>query len=181
MDVSHRWLRGFTLVELACVLAVAAILLQSVVPGMSRGLAARVLAAQVSEFMAALRFARAEAVKRGEVVTMCAADVPGARPRCVAARSADWRNGWLVFVDRGTRGALDPGDVLLRVQAPLVRTGGVAGTRAAVSFTAAGFSTDAASHYLFDPPPTGPAGPPLARLVCVSKQGRPRLVSGGTC
>jgi len=175
--------RGFTLIELVTVLAIAAILLRMAVPGMSRGVAARALAAQASEFMSALRFARSEAVKRGTVVTLCALDGAGAsaEPRCQAARTADWRAGWLVFVDPGDRGVLDPGERVLREQQALAHSGGVAGSRSRVSFTAAGFSTDASSHYLFNPSAAAVLDAPPALLVCVSKQGRPRLASGQVC
>ena len=54
---------GFTLIEFAIVLAIVAILLRVAAPGMSRTVASRALAAQSSEFMAALRFARSEALK----------------------------------------------------------------------------------------------------------------------
>jgi type IV fimbrial biogenesis protein FimT len=172
--------RGFTLIELAIVLAIVAILLRVAAPGMSRTVAARALAAQSSEFMAALRFARSEALKRGSAVTVCAAVPPGAPPGCQGARAADWRSGWIVFADRQRPGVLDGHESVLRIQQPLLRTGGVAGTRGSISFTAAGFSTDGASHYLFSAPAQAIDAPP-AVMVCVSKQGRPRLASAGAC
>ena len=168
---------GFTLIELAIV----AILCRVAAPGLTRTAAARALAAQSSEFMAALRFARSEALKRGQPVTVCAA-APGGPPlACQGSRAADWRAGWIVFADHDRRGVLDPGDPVLRVQPPLHRTGGVAGTRAAISFTAAGFSTDASSHFLFSPPVEAALDAPPPVMVCVSKQGRPRLAGGGDC
>ena len=172
---------GFTLIELAIVLAIAAILLRAAVPGMARSVAAHALSAQVGEFIAALRYARSEALKRGTVVTMCAADVTAPVPRCEPARDADWRGGWFVFVDAQARGVIDAGDALLRVQPPLARSGGVSGTRASISFAASGVSTDASSHYLFNPPiaPATDAPPPV--MVCVSKQGRPRIVGTEIC
>jgi hypothetical protein len=57
----------------------------------------------------------------------------------------------------------------------------VAGTRASISFTAAGFSTDASSHYLFSPPAEAARDAPPPVMVCVSKQGRPRLGGHGGC
>ncbi len=173
--------RGFTLIELAIVLAIAAILLRVAAPGMSRTVAARALAAQSSEFMAALRFARSEALKRGMVVTVCASVPAGASPACQGPRAADWRSGWIVFADRERRGVPEANDPVLRIQQPLLRTGGVAGTRGSISFTAAGFSTDASSHYLFSPPAEAAVDAPPAVMVCVSKQGRPRLASAGAC
>ena len=173
--------RGFTLVELAVVLAIVAVLLRVATPGLSRGAAARALAAQASEFMAALRFARAQALARGAAVTICAS-APGAdAPACQRARSADWRSGWLVFADRDRRGTPNPHEPLLRIQQPLQRSGGVAGTRASISFTAAGYATDAASRYVFSPPSAAVLDAPPALTVCVSKQGRPRMADRGAC
>jgi type IV fimbrial biogenesis protein FimT len=171
---------GFTLIELAVVLAIVAILACLGAPGLSRTLATRALAAQSSEFMAALRFARAQALLRGAAVTICASAPGGPPPACQGARAADWRNGWVVFADPDRRGAPDDRSFLLRVQQPLQRSGGVAGTRGSISFTAAGYSTDASSHYLFSPPATAADAPPPV-MVCVSKQGRPRLAGGGDC
>ncbi|MEP6502376.1 MAG: GspH/FimT family pseudopilin [Betaproteobacteria bacterium] len=175
----RRAARGFTLIELAIVLAIAATLLRVAAPGMARTVAARALAAQVSEFMAALRFARSEAMKRGVAVTLCAAAPQPQASACQVGRHADWRFGWVVFVDGGRRGTLEAGDTVLRVQQALQRSGGVAGTRAGISFTAAGYSTDASSHFLFSPPAEAAADAPPPVLVCVSKQGRPRLAGAG--
>ena len=176
----RRLASGFTLIELAIVLAIVAILLRVAAPGMSRTVAARALAAQSSEFMAALRFARAQALQRGSAVTICAS-APGGPPlACQGVRAADWRHGWIVFADRDRRGVPDERSFLLRVQQPLQRSGGVAGTRGSISFTAGGFSTDGSSHFLFSPPAAAVDAPP-AVMVCVSKQGRPRLVGTGAC
>ena len=172
---------GFTLIELAIVLAIVAILLRVAAPGMSRGTAARALAAQSSEFMASLRFARAAAMQRGMVVTMCAS-APGGPPlACQGSRAADWRGGWIVFADRDRRGMPDASTPLLRVQQALQRSGGVAGTRGSISFTAGGFSTEASSPFLFSPPVEAALDTPPAVMVCVSKQGRPRLAGSGAC
>ena len=172
---------GFTLVELAIVLAVVAILCRVAAPGLSRTAARRAIAAQASEFMSALRFARSEALKRGMPVTLCAAAPGGAAPACQGSRAADWRAGWIVFADGRRRGVLEAGAPVLRLQQPLQRSGGVAGTRGSISFTAAGFSTDASSHYLFRPPGADARDAPPAVMVCVSKQGRPRLGGSGGC
>ena len=172
---------GFTLIELAIVLAIVGILCRVATPGLSRTAAARALAAQSSEFVSALRFARSEALKRGMPVSVCAA-APGGPPlTCQGPRAADWRSGWIVFADSRRRGVLAVGDPVLRIQPPLLRSGGVAGTRGSISFTAAGFSTDASSHYLFSPPAQAAPDAPPSVVVCVSKQGRPRLGGNGAC
>ena len=177
----RRPARGFTLIELAIVLAIVAILLRVAAPGMSRTVAARALDAQSSEFMAALRFARATAMQRGMAVTICASAPGGSPLACQGPSAADWRGGWIVFADPGRRGVPDAGTPLLRIQQPLQHSGGVAGTRGRISFTAAGFSTDASSHFLFSPPAEAVLDAPPAVMVCVSKQGRPRLAATGAC
>ena len=181
VPVHRRRVAGFTLIELAVVLAIVSILLCVATPGLSRVTAARALGAQASEFMAALRFARAAALQRGAAVTVCASAPGGDTPACQGARVADWRSGWIVFADRDRRGTPNAYEPILRIQQPLRHSGGVAGTRASISFTAAGYSTDAASHYLFSPPAAAVLDAPPALLVCVSKQGRPRVGVSGAC
>ncbi len=180
-DPRHRPAPGFTLIELAMVLAIVVILVRVAAPGMSRLAARQALAAQSSEFMAALRFARAQALQRGSAVTICASAPGGPSLACQGSHAADWRGGWIVFADGDRRGMPDEHSPLLRLQQPLQRSGGVAGTRGSISFTAAGYSTDASSHFLFSPPAEAALDAPPAVMVCVSKQGRPRLASSGAC
>jgi type IV fimbrial biogenesis protein FimT len=176
--------RGFTLIELLVALAIVAMLLGVAAPDFSRTLSERALAAQVHEFMAALRFARAEAMKRGQVVGVCASDPAAPATRCrTGFGSADWRSGWIVFATGADPGAVPPDAEaqILRIQRPLDRTGGVAGTRRVMKFTAAGFSTDAAGRFLFEPPAGARPDGAQALLVCVSKQGKARLAPAGVC
>src|SRR4051812_7436758 len=87
--------RGFTVIELAIVLAIVALLVRVAAPGLSGMATRRALAAQSSEFMATLRFARAQALSRGSAVTVCAS-APGGPPlACLGSRAADWRGGWI--------------------------------------------------------------------------------------
>jgi type IV fimbrial biogenesis protein FimT len=107
--------RGFTLVELLVVLAVGSILLAIAVPGYAFLMNTSRLAAVTNDLVTALHLARSEAVKRGIRVTVCKSDNPmAASPACSA--TAGWEQGWLVFVDGGTRGVIDPGDTLLWVR-----------------------------------------------------------------
>src|SRR5262245_17856388 len=91
--------QGFTLIESAVALAIVVVLVGSAAPALVRLVAARSLAAQAAQFMSALRFARSEAVKRGEGVTLCARDPAVPTPRCQGSSTADWRSGWIVFAD----------------------------------------------------------------------------------
>jgi len=109
--------RGFTLVELLVVLAVGSILLAIAVPGYGYLLSAGRLTTLTNDLVAALHLARSEAIKRGTRVTLCkTGSAAAASPSCDS--TPDWQQGWLVFVDGGTRGVIDTGDELLWVRGP---------------------------------------------------------------
>ena len=107
--------RGFTLVELLVVLAVGSILLAIAVPGYAYLANASRVVAVTNELVTTLQFTRSEAIKRATRVTACKTrNAMAAAPDCDPA--AAWENGWLVFVDGGTRGVIDGSDQVLRVQ-----------------------------------------------------------------
>ena len=106
--------RGFTLAELLVVLALGSVFLAMAVPSYGFLVNSSRLAAVTNDLMSTLQLARSEAIKRGIRVTVCkTGDAMVAAPVCNTA--ASWEQGWLVFVDGGTRGVIDPGDTLLWV------------------------------------------------------------------
>lgn len=107
--------RGFTLVELLVVLAVGAILLAIAVPGYAFLVNGSKLTAVTNDLVSALHLARSEAIKRGKRVTVCkTSNAMAAIPSCDT--TARWNDGWLVFVDGGTKGVIDSSDTLLLVR-----------------------------------------------------------------
>lgn len=104
--------RGFTLVELVLVLTIGAILLAIAIPGYAFLVSGSRLSTATNDLVTALHLARSEAIKRRTRVTVCKSNnAMSSQPSCNI--NANWEAGWLVFVDDGTRGVVDPGDTVL--------------------------------------------------------------------
>lgn len=110
--------RGVTLVELMITLAVLAIALSLAAPAMGRFLEQQATQGIIERFTSDLRFARSEALKRGQAVSLCVVGTPGANgPTCAAnAGTRGFAAGWLVFADFNANGARDTGETVLREQ-----------------------------------------------------------------
>lgn len=175
-------LRGLTVIELLVVLAVLAILGATSVQAMRGFVAGRASAQARDNLDQALRRARAEAMIRHEVVTVCPRDTQPDADAVACAASTDWSGGWLVYADRRERGVFEPGDLLLQVIQPPPRAPVVHATLRQISFQPTGVSLNAASHVDFMPVPD--SGPPTTDTpgsyrACISKPGRMRVVPGG--
>jgi len=102
----HRGARGFSLIELLVVMAIAAVLLGIGIPNMQSFIVSSRLSSASNEFFTALNVARSEAVRRGVQVTLATNGTPGSR---------DFTAGWTMFVDTDRDGALSAGEEVLRV------------------------------------------------------------------
>lgn len=101
-----RRLRAFSLVETLVVLALAGILAGIAAPGLQQLLAAARLRAAVNDLCSAIDLTRSQAIARGRIVTLAPLD-PG---------SADWRRGWIVFIDANGNALHDGGEQVLARQ-----------------------------------------------------------------
>lgn len=111
-DCRGRGISGFTLIELMVTIAVAGILLTIALPSLREFILNNRLAAATNDLVGDLALARAEAVRRGSRVTVCASnDAAAASPTC---SGTDWSAGRLVFSDAGTAKSVDTGDERLR-------------------------------------------------------------------
>ncbi|MBI1424656.1 MAG: prepilin-type N-terminal cleavage/methylation domain-containing protein [Gammaproteobacteria bacterium] len=107
---------GFTLIELLITIAVIAVVIALGIPGLNQYAERNRSASQTNLIVGTIANARAEAIKRGIDVTICASSTPtAATPSC---DTAQWELGWIVFADKDQNGNYDTGankDVLLGV------------------------------------------------------------------
>lgn len=100
---------GFTLIELVVTLAVLIVLLVLGVPEYQRMTESNRQVAAINAIVSDLNLARTEAVKRGQVVTLCGSS-DGA-----TCDTGNWESGWIVFTDVSRNAAIDAGngDILI--------------------------------------------------------------------
>jgi len=82
---------GFSLIEVLVVIAIGAILLSAALPAMSEYLRNNRLTSQTNTLVAAINFARGEAITRNRNVFVSALDISDA--------ANSWGKGWEVWVD----------------------------------------------------------------------------------
>jgi type IV fimbrial biogenesis protein FimT len=103
---------GFTLLELLSVVAIVAILMGLGAPSYRYITTSNRLTAEVNGLLGDLQYARAEAIKEGQTVTVCASS-DGATCQ---TNGSNWEIGWIVFSDGSTVGTVDGADFILRIQ-----------------------------------------------------------------
>lgn len=129
---------GFTMVELVVVISIVAILMAIGAPSYRYVTTANRVAGEVNRLVGDLQFARAEAIKQGVTVTVCAST-----DGTSCSGSATWTNGWIVFSDAaGTVATVDANDQVLRIQGAVTGGDSLAAGNAvsAVSFNREGFA-----------------------------------------
>jgi type IV fimbrial biogenesis protein FimT len=135
--VWRRASRGYNLIELITVMSIVGILVAIAAPSYRYVTNANRIASEGNGLLGDLQYARGEAIKEGQGVSVC---VSSDGKTCTGG--SNWQNGWIVFSDVNGNGVVDAGDTVLRVQATF--SGGdtfvANNTLSAVTFNREGFA-----------------------------------------
>jgi type IV fimbrial biogenesis protein FimT len=101
---------GFTLIELITVTSIVAVLLAIGIPSFKYVTQANRSSSEINGLLGDLQFARAEAIREGQWVTVCpSADLAN----CTSTTA--WQGGWIVFSDPANNGTVTA-NAILKVQ-----------------------------------------------------------------
>ena len=101
--------RGFTLVEMLVVMAISAILIAAAVPSFQSLIASTRASSASGTLVSSLEYARSEAIRRNQNVTVCRTADANAPENVLACSDVaagnfdgnDWGSGWIVFAKAG--------------------------------------------------------------------------------
>jgi len=88
---------GFSLIELLVTVSVLSILVFVALPNFNTFSQHSQVDGVQNQFHSALLYARSEAIRRNKVVKLCRKQAN--QNQCHIPAAADWKNGWLVFID----------------------------------------------------------------------------------
>ena len=112
MTLKNR-IAGFTMFELIVVIMIVGILTAVGTPTFKYVTASNRIATEVNGLLGDMQFARSQAVKQGQSVTVCTS-TDGAT--CAGTTANTWHNGWIVFMDPNVNQTPPSAASILRVQ-----------------------------------------------------------------
>jgi type IV fimbrial biogenesis protein FimT len=133
-----RCASGYTLMETLIVMAIVAILGMVAVPSFKYVTDSNRLSGELNGLLGDMQYARSEAGKEGQPITVCASTSPYSQ----CAGSATWNTGWIVFADINSNQKVDGLDNILRTQAAFSSTDTLTAdnTFQAITFNREGFA-----------------------------------------
>ena len=156
--------RGFNLLELLTAIAILGIVTALAVPSFQSISINSNLSTETNDLVSSLRYARSEAAKRGQNVTVCSANAG----LTACSDNADWSTGWLIVDNVGT---------VINVREPLPSSTATevasVGATGRIVFNRNGFSTSARTIRICGPNNSAQR----ARGVIISVDGRVRLAT----
>jgi type IV fimbrial biogenesis protein FimT len=176
--------RGFTLVELMVVVAIAAVLIAMAVPSFTGLIKSNQVSSAVNTFMSDVRFARSEAIKRGGSVVMCRSNTPDTSPpKCHTGSGTNgWISGWIIFQSLNSSTDWVAGDTLLRIQPAITSVNSMVekNDRSTLSFTATGRLQSVGSVMQIQVGVSPELSNEQQRVVCINLGGRAKIAGDGT-
>ena len=165
---------GFTLLELMVTVAILAIVLSAGVPSYRGLVMDNRMASQANLFATSIKLARSNAVKYQRSATVCSsANFDAAVPTC--SSSADWSNGWFVWVDKDRDTTPDANEII-SVFGPVHQASELKSTSAnRFTYDGRGFASTAAGELTLCDSRSGEMG----RVIKVNATGRTNISRQG--
>jgi type IV fimbrial biogenesis protein FimT len=168
---------GLTLVELMITLTIVVIIASLALPSFINLIKDNRRTVIVNELLSSALFARAEAAKRGQPVSLCARTSTSGT---ACADTPTWDYGWMVFVDPNGNGNATAGNILRQYVSPYggdikVRSNTLGATTGYVVMRPFNQGGTQASLLVCDT-----RGAAKARVVCIESNGRAQA-SDKTC
>lgn len=133
---------GVTLIELLVVMVIVAILMSIGIPSYRYITTDNRMSTEANQLLGDLQFARSEAVREGQSITVCVASSTNpTSPTCAASGTTTWEKGWIVFSDINGDQTIDAGDPVLRIENTFIGgdTFGSSNNVSAITFNRSGF------------------------------------------
>ena len=179
----RRPAQGLSLVEVTAALAIGAVLLAAAIPSFLQLRGNTLLGAAAQEFLADFRFARSEALRRGDVVMLCRVASASDTDCATGASVRGWADGWIVAHDRNRNQRIEADEVLRRHEGwrAAVSIADSRGTAKPIQFAPAGrlLNLSSATTLRFAGDGAAQASAPLC--VSISVGARTQTLKGADC
>jgi len=164
---------GFTLLELLITVAIISIVMAIAVPSMTTFTQNDRLTTNINTLIGHLAYARSEAVKRNQQVSICSSN------NATTCTGGNWQDGWIVYIDADGDNSFTAGEEVLRAQQALEGANTLTtaiGTQLTYDYRGFVNAASVGSFQLCD----GRSGP-HGKTIRISTTGRVRIEDGSTC
>jgi type IV fimbrial biogenesis protein FimT len=169
--------RGVTLIEILVTITILSVLVSAAVPSFTYAVAGYRVSGQINNWLGDLQYTRAEAIKRGQTVTMCTSSNGS-----TCATGSSWTQGWIVFADANGNATVDAGESVLRTQVALTGNNTLAADNSvrSITFNRDGFASNLPAGNVTFTLHDSTAASGLTRCVAVTTVGRATVQKAGT-